>query len=104
MIIGKLIPVGTGFHTRSKFPSMQPVEDELDLGLEDEFEDMDEELEMDDLDLGDIDMGDLSGVAELGMEPLGSVSMVDEDDEDDKTIDISTFNSDDSDDNDDNLG
>ncbi len=103
VIIGKLIPVGTGFHTRSKFPSMQPEEVEVDLGLEDEFEDMDEELEMDDLDLGDIDMGDLSGVAELGMEPLGSVSMVDGDDEDDKTIDINTFKSDDSDDNDDNL-
>ena len=64
---------------------------------------MDEELEMDDLDLTDIDMGELSGVAELGMEPLGTVSMMDDDEEDDQSIDIGTYNSDDSDDIDNSL-
>jgi len=69
VIIGKLIPVGTGFHTRrealdERMPS-DPT-DSLDIELDDD------ELEMGDLDFSDLDSNELlSGVSELGMEPLG---------------------------------
>jgi len=69
VIIGKLIPVGTGFHTRREAQenrmSNEPT-DTLDIELDDD------ELEMGDLDFSDLDSNELlSGVAELGMEPLG---------------------------------
>lgn len=81
VIIGKLIPVGTGFHTRSDARKAQPVEeliDTVDIELDDD------ELEMGDLDFSDLDSNELlSGVAELGMEPLGlNVSGGEEEDED----------------------
>ncbi|MEZ4870318.1 MAG: DNA-directed RNA polymerase subunit beta' [Caldilineaceae bacterium] len=81
VIIGKLIPVGTGFHTRR-----QIVEEDMD-GAEMDLEDYDledDELELGDLDFSDLDSNDLlAGVAELGMEPLG-VSVNASDDEDDE--------------------
>jgi len=80
VIIGKLIPVGTGFHTRR--------DGEVD-GAADDFSDSvdieldDDELELSDLDFSDLDSNELlSGVAELGMEPLGlNVSGGEEEDE-----------------------
>jgi len=82
VIIGKLIPVGTGFHTRR-----QVVEDLDEIVLESEELEMeadDDELEMGDLDFSDLDSNDLlAGVAELGMEPLGlNVNNGEEEDED----------------------
>lgn len=81
VIIGKLIPVGTGFHTRS-----QTIIDETTEAIHEpnEFEIWEEssELEMSDLDFSDLDSNDLlAGVAELGMEPLGvNVNTSDDDD------------------------
>lgn len=82
VIIGKLIPVGTGFHTRR-----QVVEEPDEILLESEELEMeadDDELEMGDLDFSDLDSNDLlAGVAELGMEPLGlNVNGGEEEDED----------------------
>ncbi len=82
VIIGKLIPVGTGFHTRR-----QVVEEPDEILLESEELEMEadeDELEMGDLDFSDLDSNDLlAGVAELGMEPLGlNVNNGEEEDED----------------------
>ncbi|MCB9158388.1 MAG: DNA-directed RNA polymerase subunit beta' [Caldilineaceae bacterium] len=97
VIIGKLIPVGTGFHTRLERQNEIEVE-EPDLDLPEEIEEIDDdELEMDDLDFADIDMSELAGVPELGMEPLG-VSGLNDEDEDDVDIDFGSLKSDDSDD------
>ncbi|MEZ4584241.1 MAG: hypothetical protein R3A10_21850 [Caldilineaceae bacterium] len=97
VIIGKLIPVGTGFHTRLERQNEIEVE-EPDLDLPEEMEEIDDdELEMDDLDFADIDMSELAGVPELGMEPLG-VSGLNDEDEDDVDIDFGSLKSDDSDD------
>jgi len=84
VIIGKLIPVGTGFHTRS-----QTIIDENEAMFQDqEADDLEIEGENGELDMGDLDFGDLdsnellAGVAELGMEPLGvNVSSSDSDDD-----------------------
>ena len=98
VIIGKLIPVGTGFHTRRKAVTEVDVDD-LDLDLPEEIDDLDEdELEMDDLDFADIDLSELSGVAELGMEPLGAGAGYNDDDEDEMDIDLGSLKADDSDD------
>ncbi|MCB0072669.1 MAG: DNA-directed RNA polymerase subunit beta', partial [Caldilineaceae bacterium] len=97
VIIGKLIPVGTGFHTRLERQNEIEVE-EPDLDLPEEIEEIDDdELEMDDLDFADIDMSELAGVPELGMQPLG-VSGLNDEDEDDVDIDFGSLKSDDSDD------
>lgn len=84
VIIGKLIPVGTGFHTRS-----QTIIDENEAMFQDhDADDLEIEGESGELDMGDLDFGDLdsnellAGVAELGMEPLGvNVSASDSDDD-----------------------
>ncbi len=71
VIIGKLIPVGTGFSTRRVQAADLSKEISILHGLEIDVEDG----EFSDLDLGDLtlDEFDLSepGIAELGMEPLG---------------------------------
>jgi DNA-directed RNA polymerase subunit beta' len=72
VIIGKLIPVGTGFSaTKRAWNALAPdvrVHDGEDFELEAE----DGELEISDLDLVDLDSNELlAGVTELGMEPLG---------------------------------
>ena len=82
VIIGKLIPVGTGFHTRR-----QVIEEPDEILLESEELEMEadeDELEMGDLDFSDLDSNELlAGVAELGMEPLGlNVNNGEEEDED----------------------
>lgn len=93
VIIGKLIPVGTGFHARLKEAAAKRevhVEMPEDLGLGDDVA----ELEMEDLDFSDLDMGD-SGVMELGMEPLGANIMAD-DDEEEAELNFETLTNDDS--------
>ncbi|MEM7533124.1 MAG: DNA-directed RNA polymerase subunit beta' [Chloroflexota bacterium] len=95
VIIGKLIPVGTGFQQRE-----QPIIDEVDVEIDfDDFSDEDlmdfeDDLDLGDLDFGDLDISELTGVSELGMEPL-MVSANDLDDEEglDMTIDINTLKS-----------
>ncbi len=106
VIIGKLIPVGTGFHTRIDRPEDEIDADEFEF-LEDleELDDLDDtELEFDDLDFADIDNSDLSGVPELGMEPLGANASLDDEEDDDEMIDLDSLRGDDSDDIDVELG
>jgi len=100
VIIGKLIPVGTGFHARLQRAAELKAA-EVDMPERDaEAEGDIDELEMEDLDFADIDMSELSGVAELGMEPLGATAnlMSDEEDEDELEIDFEALD-DDSDNN-----
>ncbi len=95
VIIGKLIPVGTGFHTRSQ-TIIDETKDMIHEPDELEFEESDNELEMSDLDFSDLDSNDLlAGVAELGMEPLG-VNVNNNDDEDGEfDFDLESLNEDD---------
>ena len=88
VIIGKLIPVGTGFHTRREIraPEMDVVLLE-DAELFDVEEDEDE-LELADLDFNDLDMSSFAGVAELGMEPMGPAGSIDEDEDDEEELDL----------------
>ena len=106
VIIGKLIPVGTGFHTRMDRPEDEVDGDEFEF-LED-LEDLgdldDAELEFDDLDFADIDNSDLAGVPELGMEPLGANASIGDEEDDDEMIDLDSLRGDDSDDIDVELG
>jgi len=99
VIIGKLIPVGTGFHARRRMAEEEQATDEMFLDTEFfELIDEDEELELDDLDLADLEIGDLSGVMELGMEPLGLSDSGDEDEEEeDADIDYESYQADESD-------
>jgi DNA-directed RNA polymerase subunit beta' len=91
VIIGKLIPVGTGFSaTKRAWNSLAPdvrVHDGEDFELETE----EGELEISDLDLVDLDSNELlAGVSELGMEPLGVVDEdldVEEEDEEEEEDD-----------------
>ena len=93
VIIGKLIPVGTGFHTRS-----QTIIDENEAMFHDtEAEELEIEGDEDELDMGDLDFGDLdsnellAGVAELGMEPLGVNVSASDDDEDEFDFDLESL-------------
>jgi DNA-directed RNA polymerase subunit beta' len=99
VIIGKLIPVGTGFHARLE-RAAEMKEQDVELA---EHMDTDEELDdldMADLDFIDLDGGELTGVAELGMEPLGtsSSSLSDDDEDDDMEIDFEMLDDDDDED------
>jgi DNA-directed RNA polymerase subunit beta' len=77
VIIGKLIPVGTGFSATKRSWNMLAPEVRVHEGEDFELEAEEGELEISDLDLVDLDSTELlAGVTELGMEPLG---MVDED-------------------------
>jgi DNA-directed RNA polymerase subunit beta' len=95
VIIGKLIPVGTGFSQRRV--AHVNIADEVDLLIDEEI-DHDEDLgDLDDVDLAldDFDFEDLDGVAELGMEPLGvsvgaGVSL-DDDEEDSLDLDFDSL-------------
>ncbi len=111
VIIGKLIPVGTGFHARRQQALAEQAADEMALDEEffdltdftditDDLVDEDDELELDDLDLAELELGDLSGVAELGMEPVSRTQAGNNDDdgdEDDTELDFDAFQSDDND-------
>ncbi|HAJ34166.1 MAG TPA: DNA-directed RNA polymerase subunit beta', partial [Chloroflexi bacterium] len=82
VIIGKLIPVGTGFSQRRIITSN--IADEVELLIDTEI-DHDEDLgDLDDVELAldDFDLDETDGVTELGMEPLGaSVNLGDEEDD-----------------------
>ena len=83
VIIGKLIPVGTGFSSAPR-GGRSNLEDEVELLIDVEI-DQDEDLgDIDDSDLSmeDFDLDELDGVAELGMEPLGAgVTLADSDED-----------------------
>ncbi len=85
VIIGKLIPVGTGFHARLE-EAAKKKEAEVKLVEDLDIEEGYEELDIDDLDFSDIDISELTGVTELGMEPLGVPSHLLGDDDDDDAI------------------
>jgi len=91
VIIGKLIPVGTGFSQRRV--SVVNIADEVDLLIDEEI-DQDEDLgDLDDADLGldDFEFDDADGVAELGMEPLGAGVTLGEDGDDSLDLDFDTL-------------
>ncbi len=91
VIIGKLIPVGTGFSQRRIITSN--IADEVELLIDTEI-DHDEDLgDLDDADLAldDFDLDDADGVTELGMEPLGAAVNVGEEEEDGLDLDFDTL-------------
>ena len=71
VIIGKLIPVGTGFNAHRALPGDLSQEvsilHDLEIDVDEDLIDMD----MSDLSLDDFDLTE-QGIAELGMEPLGA--------------------------------
>ena len=81
VIIGKLIPVGTGFSTRRSQIADLSKEVSILHGLEIDVEDG----ELSDLDLGDLTLDEFDliepGVAELGMEPLGGSTLAEEEED-----------------------
>ncbi len=99
VIIGKLIPVGTGFQARLDrqargvaATALAPDSELFELSEEEEGE-----LEMEDLDFADLDMSELSGVAELGMDEADGETAAGDDDED-MELDFGSFDNDDSED------
>ena len=81
VIIGKLIPVGTGFSTRRSQIADLSKEVSILHGLEIDVEDG----ELSDLDLGDLTLDEFDliepGVAELGMEPMGGTTLAEEEED-----------------------
>jgi DNA-directed RNA polymerase subunit beta' len=75
VIIGKLIPVGTGFDQMRQSWFSKPLDEiEIHPGEDFELEAEEGELELADLDFGDLESPDLlAGVTELGLEPLTAV-------------------------------
>jgi DNA-directed RNA polymerase subunit beta' len=101
VIIGKLIPVGTGFYARSERKAQLAQQGALapDSALFELTDEEEGELEMEDLDFADLDLGELSGPAELGMEALtDGGSGGDEDEDEDLEIDFGAFEGDESED------
>jgi DNA-directed RNA polymerase subunit beta' len=95
VIIGKLIPVGTGFHTRAERKKERQLKMAPDSELyelaEDDI-DLEMDMEMDDLDFADLDISGMDGVAELGMDSLdGEVTGVDDEDDEDLELDFESF-------------
>ncbi|MCB0042306.1 MAG: DNA-directed RNA polymerase subunit beta', partial [Caldilinea sp.] len=100
VIIGKLIPVGTGFSQRRV--AVTNLEDEVELLIDAEI-DQDEDLgDVDDSDLSmeDFDLDELDGVAELGMEPLGAGVTLADSDEDAVDLDFNSLDEEEEEDND----
>jgi DNA-directed RNA polymerase subunit beta' len=99
VIIGKLIPVGTGFHARAERAAIAEAKDEeymFDDDFDSEFAGLEEdqdELEFDDLDF-DMDMSEFSDVKELGMEPMVVPAEDNEDDVEKAGFDIESLNGD----------
>jgi DNA-directed RNA polymerase subunit beta' len=100
VIIGKLIPVGTGFQARldrqargAATTALAPDSELFELSEEEEGE-----LEMEDLDFADLDMSELSGVAELGMDEADGETAAGDDDDEDMELDFGSFDNDDSED------
>ena len=91
VIIGKLIPVGTGFSQRRIITSN--IADEVELLIDTEI-DHDEDLgDLDDVDLAldDFELDDADGVTELGMEPLGASVTLGEEEDDSLDLDFDTL-------------
>jgi DNA-directed RNA polymerase subunit beta' len=100
VIIGKLIPVGTGFSRRRILVSN--IADEVSLLIDTEV-DHDEDLgDLEDSELGldDFEFEDIEGVAELGMEPLGTGISLGADEEDTLDLDFDTLEEEDEGDSD----
>jgi DNA-directed RNA polymerase subunit beta' len=89
VIIGKLIPVGTGFMARRQKQLEAESEQEVLAHVDTEAGEI--ELEMSELDLAELEMAELTGVAELGMEPLGAAAPVVVDEESDEDLDIESL-------------
>jgi DNA-directed RNA polymerase subunit beta' len=99
VIIGKLIPVGTGFHARAERKAQQERRELAPDSALFELADEDEgELEMEDLDFADLDLGELAGVTELGMEPLTAQAGLDEEEDEEMDIDFGSFEGEESED------
>jgi DNA-directed RNA polymerase subunit beta' len=92
VIIGKLIPVGTGFSTSRLQKFEKEQEQEIAENVDTEIEEI--ELELAELDLGDLDLSDLTGVAELGFEPAASTAVVTVDEESDEDLDLESLEED----------
>ncbi len=94
VIIGKLIPVGTGFRARRRWA--EEKQEAIDLAAQKVEENLDE-LEMIDLDDTDLDVSDLASLAEMGFGPLGMMGRfgADEEGDDDLDIDFDKFSAED---------
>ncbi len=91
VIIGKLIPVGTGFMDRRQ----KALEAEAEKALLEHVDTEAGELEFDPAELEmEIDSSDLLGVAELGMEPLGASAPLVADADEDEDLDIESLEED----------
>ncbi len=92
VIIGKLIPVGTGFMTRRQ----KALEAETKAAVLDhvDTEVGEIELELGELDLVDLEVAELTGVLELGMEPLGAGAPLLLDEDADEDIDLESLDGD----------
>ena len=92
VIIGKLIPVGTGFNAHRPLAGDLSQEvsilHDLEIDVEEDLIDMD----MSDLSLDDFDLTE-QGIAELGMEPLGANAALGGD-EDDLDLDFDSLEED----------
>jgi DNA-directed RNA polymerase subunit beta' len=94
VIIGKLIPVGTGFHTRAerKQERLKMAPDSELYELSEDDIDLEMDMEMDDLDFADLDISDMAGVAELGMDSTdGEVAGLDDEEDEDLELDFESF-------------
>ncbi|MFN8491386.1 MAG: DNA-directed RNA polymerase subunit beta' [Caldilineaceae bacterium] len=96
VIIGKLIPVGTGFSSRRIW-----TPEEFEINLQDhedfEIEADDVDLEMSDMDYNELEPNDiLAGVGDIGTEPLSDEPVVieeDEEEEDEEEFEFDDFES-----------
>jgi len=95
VIIGKLIPVGTGFRARRLWA--EEKQEAMDLAARQRDDEMDgdiDELELMDMDDTDLDMTDLAGLAEMGIGPLGMLGSFGDgmdDDDDDADLDFDSL-------------
>ena len=93
VIIGKLIPVGTGFRARRRWE--QEKQEALALAAKSDEEEF-EELEMEDLDETDLDLSEMAGLVEMGTAPLGMLGFPRTGEEDeDMDIEFDTLDEDD---------
>ena len=102
VIIGKLIPVGSGFRARHMWDVEQQDISQLAAQQEMEDEALDE-LELLDLEDADLDMADLTGLAEMGIGPLGMLVGFGSADIQDEEFDFSSLKDEDGEDIEGNL-
>jgi DNA-directed RNA polymerase subunit beta' len=91
VIIGKLIPVGTGFSTRRALNTDVSQEVSILHDMEIDVEDDLAEMDMSDLSLDEFADIELGGVSELGMEPLGATASVAEEEDEDLDLDFDSL-------------